>query len=147
MTDRVAAGMGAAPVPVSEAEFAGLMDRLGGFEAAPRLAVGVSGGSDSMALCLLAARWAAQRGGRVAALGVDHRLRPAAAAEAARVGLWLAGRRIDYHVLVWQGKNPPRGCKRRRARRVIDCSRIGAATRASFICCWAIIWRTRPKRS
>ena len=46
----------------------------------------VSGGADSMALCLLARDWAVARGGRVTALTVDHRLRPASAKEAAQVG-------------------------------------------------------------
>ena len=66
------------------------MDRLGPFETAPHLAVAVSGGADSLALCLLAHRWAHARGGRIAALTVDHGLRREATAEATQVGAWLA---------------------------------------------------------
>lgn len=67
---------------VTEAEFAAVMARLGPFEPEPRLAVALSGGADSTALLLLATAWACDRGGRVAALIVDHGLRPEAAAEA-----------------------------------------------------------------
>ena len=48
------------------------MARLGGFESAPRLAVGVSGGADSLALALLAQEWAAGRGG--GGLGWQHHI-------------------------------------------------------------------------
>ncbi len=55
---------------------------LGPFEPAPRLAAGVSGGADSMALALLADAWARERGGSLLALVVDHRLRPESGSEA-----------------------------------------------------------------
>lgn len=51
------------------------------FEAEPLIAVGVSGGPDSMALAWLAQRWAVAQGGAAAALLVDHRLRPESADE------------------------------------------------------------------
>ncbi|MFD2233179.1 tRNA lysidine(34) synthetase TilS [Phaeospirillum tilakii] len=92
--------------PLTDPDFAALMDRLGPFEPAPRLAVAVSGGADSLALTLLADSWARARGGTVTALTVDHRLRPEAAAEAARVGDWLAKRAIAHHVLVRAGPRP-----------------------------------------
>ena len=46
------------------------------------MAVAVSGGADSMALCLLAHDWARPRNGEIHALTVDHGLRPCSAAEA-----------------------------------------------------------------
>ncbi len=46
------------------------------------IGVGVSGGSDSLALFELAVNWAAQRGRRIVALTFDHRLRPASSREA-----------------------------------------------------------------
>lgn len=105
------------------------------FESAPRLAVAVSGGSDSLALTLLADRWATRRGGDIVALTVDHGLRPEAAAEAAQVGAWLAGRGIRHRVLVWEGAKPGHGLKRaglqaaaRAARRDLlaaECRRAG----------------------
>ncbi len=84
---------------LSESAFAELMDPLGPFESAPHLAVGVSGGADSLALVLLAAQWARARGGRATALTVDHGLRPEAADEAVQVGRWMAGRAIPHEVL------------------------------------------------
>ncbi|MBV8535221.1 MAG: tRNA lysidine(34) synthetase TilS [Alphaproteobacteria bacterium] len=85
------------------------MARLGPFETAPRLAIGVSGGADSLALTCLADRWARQRGGTVLALTVDHGLRAAAAGEAAQVGLWLAARGIPHRILAWTGAKPVQG--------------------------------------
>ncbi|MBI4969396.1 MAG: tRNA lysidine(34) synthetase TilS [Rhodospirillales bacterium] len=91
------------------AAFAGRLERLGPFESKPRLAVAVSGGADSLALCLLADRWARAKGGSVLALIVDHRLRPESTAEARRVGRWLAARGIGHRILVWQGDKPAGG--------------------------------------
>ena len=68
--------------PVTQSEFASLMERLGPVgpdEAAHSLCVAVSGGGDSMALALLARRWRRN----VLALVVDHALRPESAEEAA----------------------------------------------------------------
>ena len=53
------------------------------FGPAPRVAAGVSGGADSMALAILADAWVRGRGGSLLALVVDHSLRPGSAAEAA----------------------------------------------------------------
>src|SRR5512132_2905162 len=88
------------------AEFAAAMERFAPFENSPHLAVAVSGGADSMALCLLAHDWAVARGGRVTALTVDHGLRPASAKEAAQVGSWLSARGIGYRILRWRGEKP-----------------------------------------
>jgi tRNA(Ile)-lysidine synthase len=79
------------------------------FETKPHLAVGVSGGGDSMALALLADAWARARGGRVTALGVDHGLRPGSAAETDQVAGWLAARGIAYQRLAWVGPKPDTG--------------------------------------
>ncbi len=82
------------------------MAPLGPFEAAPRLAVAVSGGGDSMALALLLHDWARRHGGALVALTVEHGLRPESAAEAAQVGRWLGRRGIEHHVLAWRGPRP-----------------------------------------
>ena len=102
---QVAAG-DSADSPIGAAEFAALLDPLGPFEPAPLLAVGVSGGADSLALVLLADRWARARRGSVLALTVDHALRDGSAAEAAQVGHWLAARGIAHEVLRWDGPKP-----------------------------------------
>ena len=85
------------------------MAPLGPFEPAPRIAVAVSGGSDSLALCLLADRWARARGGAVFGLTVDHRLRPESGAEAAQVRRWLAACAISHRTLRWSGTRPVSG--------------------------------------
>jgi tRNA(Ile)-lysidine synthase len=102
----VAAPLNAADPPVSNIEFTQRMELFAPFEAAPRLAVGVSGGSDSLALAVLAERWARARNGRVVALTVDHGLRPESGEEAAQIGRWLASLGIDHVVLPWVGPKP-----------------------------------------
>jgi tRNA(Ile)-lysidine synthase len=92
--------------PVSDPEFSTLMAALGPFERNARVAIALSGGPDSMALCLLADTWARRQGGRVVALTVDHRLRPDSTAEAAVVGGWMGALGIEHRVLAWEGMKP-----------------------------------------
>ncbi len=87
--------------PVSEADFAAVMARLGLAPSEP-IAIAVSGGADSMALALLARRWSA----RIVALHVDHGLRRESAAEADQVARWLAACGIPCHILRWHGEKP-----------------------------------------
>jgi len=82
------------------------MTSVGPFETDPLVAVAVSGGADSLALALLAQEWARGEGGAIVALTVDHGLRREAAAEARRVGRWLAARGIAHHVLRRRGPRP-----------------------------------------
>ena len=89
--------------PIHAAEFAGWMAALEPFEPAPRLAVAVSGGADSMALAVLADRWARAAGGSVLALIVDHGLRAEAAAEAAATADRLEALGIQSRVLPLTG--------------------------------------------
>lgn len=86
--------------PLTAAEFERLMTPFAPFESDPQLAVACSGGGDSMALAILADRWARTHGGKATALIVDHRLRPESASEAARVGRVLAGLGIAHRILV-----------------------------------------------
>ena len=91
------------------AKFAALIGALGPFERRPAVAVAVSGGPDSLCLCLLADSWARARGGQVTALIVDHGLRPTAAVEARQVADWLSARRIEHRILRWTGPKPATG--------------------------------------
>ncbi len=75
------------------------MDRLGPYEPAPRLAVAVSGGADSMALAMLVRDWTRIRDGRVTGLIVDHGLRPESAQEARVTQERLAGQDIVAEIL------------------------------------------------
>jgi len=95
--------------PLTLPELAEQLDTIGGFEARPLVAVAVSGGPDSMALTLLAERWARQRGGQVWGLVVDHGLRPESAEEARTVAGWLAARAIPHEILRWTGAKPTSG--------------------------------------
>lgn len=101
--------MSDASPPLTGDAFAERMARLGGFETRPRLAVGVSGGADSLALTLLLKEWVTARGGSLLALTVDHGLRATSADEAAQVGAWLAERGIEHGVLRWDGAKPTSG--------------------------------------
>jgi len=98
----------AAPA-LTQDEFAAALAAIGGFEPCPLVAVAVSGGPDSLALAILADRWARGRGGRAWALTVDHRLRPESAAEAKTVGNWLGARDVPHGILVWDGPKPASG--------------------------------------
>ena len=68
-----------------------------------RLGVAVSGGGDSVALLHLLAAWRAEGGPDLAAVTVDHGLRPEAEAEAEVVAVACAGLGVPHTVLRWQG--------------------------------------------
>ena len=119
----------AAPVSASEAKtlFAGLAD-------ASHLILAVSGGPDSTALLVLAARWRAalRKGPDLVAVTVDHGLRPGSAREARAVKR-LAGRLgIRHRTLRWTGRKPQTGLQEaaREARyRLLAAAARGAGAR------------------
>lgn len=94
---------GTGELAIPAAEFAALMTPLGPFGPTPRLAAGVSGGADSMALAVLADDWVRQRGGSLLALVVDHGLRTESAAEAAATIERLNSRGIAARMLCLSG--------------------------------------------
>jgi tRNA(Ile)-lysidine synthase len=96
-------------VPLSEREFSDLMMPLGPFEPKPKLAIAFSGGADSTAMVLLAARWAKRRGGEVLAVTVDHGLRPGSAAEAKLAQSRIKALGIDSTILRWKNSQPNSG--------------------------------------
>lgn len=116
--------------PVSQETFAALMARLGPFEARPEIAVGVSGGADSMAAVLLTRDWLRARGGKLVAVIVDHALRAESAEEAALVAQRLAELEVETVVLRWQGEKPQsniQAAARQARRRLLSdfCARRG----------------------
>jgi tRNA(Ile)-lysidine synthase len=95
-----------------------------------RLLLAVSGGPDSVALMLLAAR-RPDRGRDFAVATVDHGLRPASRDEANQVAGWARALGFEHHLLEWTGPKPStRIQERARAARyalLADCARkIGA---------------------
>jgi len=74
-----------------------------------QIAVGVSGGSDSLALLLLLSDWARVRGKTLRAITVDHRLRATSRSEAAYVGELCGRIGILHDILCWQGEKPRTG--------------------------------------
>ena len=103
---------------LDQAGFAARLTALGPFEPHPRLAAGVSGGPDSSALALLAARFARDRGGSLMALIVDHGLRPDSATEAAETRARLAEFGIPARILPLAGlaRGPGLAARARAAR-------------------------------
>ncbi|MGB0682487.1 MAG: tRNA lysidine(34) synthetase TilS [Magnetovibrionaceae bacterium] len=89
------------------------MAAFGPFEAKPLLAVGFSGGSDSMALVLLARAWAKDRGGRVITATVDHQLRIGSTRDASRAGRAARSLGLDHDLLAWEGPKPVGGLQAR----------------------------------
>lgn len=91
------------------------------------LGVAVSGGGDSLALLHLLARWRAEGGPDLAAVTVDHRLRPEAAAEAAFVAEVCKGLVVPHTTLIWEGwdgrGNLPDQARRARYRLIADWAR------------------------
>lgn len=90
------------------------------------IGLAVSGGSDSLALLHLAHQWARPRGAKLLVLTVDHRLRPAAAAEAAEVARLAGELGLAHQTLAWDAP-VGRQSAARRARHAL----LAGALRAS----------------
>jgi tRNA(Ile)-lysidine synthase len=71
------------------------------------IAVAVSGGADSLCLCMLLDAWSHHHNTRVIALTVDHQLRPESPHEAEQVHRWLSQRGIEHYVLKWEKPSYP----------------------------------------
>ena len=73
------------------------------------IAVGVSGGADSLALVLQAAEELAVFGRKIVALTVDHGLRPTSRMEAEYVAGLMEKYGIEHHILSWNTAKPKTG--------------------------------------
>jgi tRNA(Ile)-lysidine synthase len=99
----------AKPVSTGEAKalFAGL-DRY------PALVLAVSGGPDSTALMLLAARWRSglKRKPKLVAVTIDHRLRAESKGDATAVKRQAKALGIEHRTLQWRGAKPATGLQK-----------------------------------
>ena len=95
-----------APIPAAE-----LKAFFSGLESFPALVLAVSGGPDSTALMVLAARWrdALKTKPKLIAVTVDHGLREEAKAEAAAVARLARRLKIAHRTLRWSGRKPKTG--------------------------------------
>lgn len=87
--------------PITADAFVDLMIGFGPFSTEDSIAIAVSGGPDSMALCRLMYEWAKEHGVTTYALTVDHQLRDAARIEALSVKGWLERVGMPHEVLKW----------------------------------------------
>lgn len=96
---------------------------------APALVLAVSGGPDSTALMVLAARWrgALKSGPKLTAITVDHGLRPESKREAADVARLAKKLGIAHRTLRWSGRKPetglPQAARNARYRLLADAAR------------------------
>lgn len=116
----------AAPVSATEAK-----SLFADFLHVPALVLAVSGGPDSTALLILAARWrsALKKGPQLLAVTIDHGLRPQSAGEARSVKR-LAGRLgVRHRTLRWTGPKPSTGLPE--AARAVRYRLLAAAARSA----------------
>ena len=117
--------------PVSDSEADVLFADLA---ATPAVVLAVSGGPDSTALLVLAARWRKRlrKGPQLVAVTVDHGLRAEAAREAAAVKRLARSLGVEHRTVRWKGDKPSTGvqAKARMARYGLlakEAQRCGAA--------------------
>jgi tRNA(Ile)-lysidine synthase len=114
--------------PLSPAEAKRLFDPLAH---AAVLVLAVSGGPDSTALLMLAARWRAalEAGPRLLAVTIDHGLRRVSAAEAKAVKRLARRLGVPHRTLRWHGRKPATGLQEaaRHARYRLLAAAAGAA--------------------
>ena len=106
---------------VAHPEAVAALDRRLDRDSRAPLAVGLSGGSDSLALLLLVLEWARPIGRRVLALTVDHGLNPQSARWTADAGAVAQASGADWRALDWSGPKPTSGlpAAARRARHAL----------------------------
>ena len=76
------------------------------FEKKAKIAVGVSGGVDSISLLFLLSLWAKIKKFEIIAIIIDHKLRAESSNEAKNISLYLSKNKINNIVLVWNNNNP-----------------------------------------
>jgi tRNA(Ile)-lysidine synthase len=115
---------------VRDEEASALFD---GLESLRGLLLAVSGGSDSTALLVIAARWAKRlkRAPKLIAVTIDHGLRPQSRHEAAAVKRLARRLGVPHRTLRWRGRKPKTGLQE--AARLARYGLLAqAATRAGY---------------
>jgi tRNA(Ile)-lysidine synthase len=94
------------PISASEAK-----TLFSGLQAIPVIVLAVSGGPDSTALMLLAARWrdSLKTKPKLVAVTIDHGLRKESRREAVTVARLARKLKIDHRTFRWSGRKPPTG--------------------------------------
>ena len=98
-----------APVPVGQLfSDAAILSLFRPFENARGILLAVSGGPDSVALMLIAAKWASLLAAppSISVATVDHRLRESAAREAEMAASWAIAFSLPHTILVWDEAKP-----------------------------------------
>ncbi|MGL4427227.1 MAG: tRNA lysidine(34) synthetase TilS [Alphaproteobacteria bacterium] len=93
-------------LPISLLEFSQQLANFPFLLDEQRVAVAVSGGSDSLALLVLLKAWAEAKAKSLVALIVDHRLRLQSSQEALQVLEWVEQLGIQGKILIWEGRKP-----------------------------------------
>ena len=93
---------------LNETIFFSYLNRYNCFEKHPSIAVGVSGGPDSLALAFLTKIYSIQHNLKSRYFIVDHKLRKESTEEAKKVKKILNKFDIKAEILTWRGKKPSR---------------------------------------
>jgi tRNA(Ile)-lysidine synthase len=101
------------------------------FSKAKKLLLAISGGADSVALMLIAARWSGRDVTSIEVATLDHGLRDDSRQEAEQVAGWAKALGFPHHLLTWEGEKPRTRIQERarqaRYRLLQECAaRIGA---------------------
>ena len=86
--------------------FEEILPNLGRVEKGIKLAVALSGGSDSMALCFLLDQFIKEYNGELHSVTIDHQLRDNSASEAIKVGEILNSHGIKHQIISWTDTKP-----------------------------------------
>lgn len=84
-----------------------------GFPNENRIAVAVSGGADSMALCRLIFDYTQKNGMNMIAFTVNHGLRQNSSQESKQVADWMKHLGIRHRILEWHGEKPESGIEKK----------------------------------
>ena len=90
---------------ITQSNFNNQINKISFFDKNPHIAVGVSGGPDSMALVFLLNNWIIKNNGSMLALIVDHNIRKESKSESKRIKNYLKERGIVSKILTVKNAN------------------------------------------